>query len=395
MPKMVHSLLACVAGLRMVCGCAAQTAKSVPTPARLNQTVRILSRQTFPGVALRGYGVVAGESETVAAPAGQATLLHGHCADEAVAKLLCAKYLSDVMPLPKVTAIKVAIPSNPTGPIAAREVEGQGCLAAGRVGPEVTLVAAGSGADLAWVIGQTVGLDQAVWESETLVPMWLDRLDKFGFRFYYRPWETPKGETRATYDVFQVFDFADKAQRSGFVFWGGADNMDTAEGLTNNPFWDWALQAATLKNLPIGLNPGIGPVEAGWLFNRYREQTQPKAPQFTGNYHGVADNHHGGNGMFSWNATTGKDAELAVSQEQIRQVAKLPNTVTYMEPHQELHHDKVYLTPRNALARAPQEWFTLQRNWWRGTTKPTGRPLPPPAHKFSVDLSADWSFMPL
>jgi hypothetical protein len=35
---------------------------------------------------------------------------------------------------------------------------------------------------------------------------------------------------------------------------------------------------------------------------------------------------------------------------------------------------RMYLTPKNALDRAPQAWFELQRGWWQGTTPPRKAP---------------------
>ena len=214
MSKIVPALMACVAGLGLFYGCATRGVTDQPEHPtdRVNKSVRVLGSTIFPRVDLRGYGVVSGQAQEVAAPGGRASLLQIHCADEAAAKLLCAKYLSDVMVLPRVKAVTVATPG---GVVAARAAAGQGFLAAGRVGKEVSIVAATSGTDLAWVIGQTAGLDQAVWESETTVPRWLDRWDKYSFKHYYWPWQMPKGQTEATYDFVHEFDCRVSIEVSG------------------------------------------------------------------------------------------------------------------------------------------------------------------------------------
>jgi hypothetical protein len=55
---------------------------------------------------------------------------------------------------------------------------------------------------------------------------------------------------------------------------------------------------------------------------------------------------------------------------------------------------RMFLTPRQAIVNAPLDWFTLQRNWWRGTTKPRGT-LPAVTPKFAFDLTQDWAIKPL
>ncbi|MEI8197694.1 MAG: hypothetical protein WCI73_17505, partial [Phycisphaerae bacterium] len=250
MAKIVRTLLACVGGLSLVYGCSTRGVSEESAPVRLNKAVPVLGRESFPRVELRGYGVVAGQAQAVTAPGGPAALLQVHCADEAAAKLLCAKYLSDVMVLPRVKAITVALPGG-GGSVAAQEAQGQGCVAAGRVGKDVTIVAAGSGADLAWVIGQTSGLEKAVWESETTVPMWLDRWDKYSFRHYYWPWQMPKGQTEATYDFVHEFDYAKEQDQAGFLLHIHPLATDSADGMLNTGHGGWVADEARKRNLTV------------------------------------------------------------------------------------------------------------------------------------------------
>ena len=55
---------------------------------------------------------------------------------------------------------------------------------------------------------------------------------------------------------------------------------------------------------------------------------------------------------------------------------------------------QVVLTPREAIAAAPSEWFALQRNWWRngsGVDKEgLGAPMPEFKARFTLDLQQDW-----
>ncbi len=56
---------------------------------------------------------------------------------------------------------------------------------------------------------------------------------------------------------------------------------------------------------------------------------------------------------------------------------------------------RVFLTPRGRITEAPAAWFDLQRKWWRGTTKPSPKQLPPPPHRWARELTTDWKFQTL
>lgn len=56
---------------------------------------------------------------------------------------------------------------------------------------------------------------------------------------------------------------------------------------------------------------------------------------------------------------------------------------------------RVFLTPRGQITDAPQNWFDLQRKWWRGTKKPPTTPLPAPLQRWAKELTPDWKFQPL
>ena len=288
MMNLSHAVVVFVGAMGLVCGSAmnaqADTAPANQSAARLGENVGVLANESFPEVQLRGYGTVSGQSRTVAASSGAATSLSIHCSDEASAKLLCTKYLSDAGVLPGVSEIQV---TTPAGQISAREVKGQGCLAAGRVGHDVTIVAAGNAADLAWLIGQTRGLDKAIWESQMQVPMWLDRWDKYSFRHYYWPWQQPAGASAATYDFTAEFDYARQQDRAGIlVTTGGPLATDSADGMANSGDASWVPEEARKRNLPVDIHLGAGASsETTWFINRFRDQMQMKMPGFTGNFH--------------------------------------------------------------------------------------------------------------
>jgi len=58
---------------------------------------------------------------------------------------------------------------------------------------------------------------------------------------------------------------------------------------------------------------------------------------------------------------------------------------------------RAFITPRNTIESAPLNWLELQRNWWRGTTKPEKKWLPTPEELqlHSAGLSEDWGFQAL
>lgn len=299
----------------------------------------LIRQKELPPASLRGYGQVnatlwsSGESAA-------GTALEIVCEDEAHARLTQSKYLSDIALLPGVKTLEITPAAFPH-PLSVREVEGQGLVAALRFGHRVFIIAAPDRGSFERILPQLPGASPETIASslaEVEVPMWLDRWDRFGFRFYYRPWETPEGKDTATYDFAGEFGFAEKNDRAGFMFWATRSYIDTAEGLGNEVWWDWARQAARARKLPVGLNIMTGGNGGSWFLNRYRDQTSRSMPQFTGNYHRVADPMLGGTGVLSWSATTGMDAELGFLQQIVRRMADEPNLTSVLEPHGELRH---------------------------------------------------------
>lgn len=292
-----------------------------------------LSRE-FPAELLRGYGKISG---TFLGEPGK-SLLELTCESEEKAALAQAKYLSDLGVLPGVAAGDLSLGDSG---ISAWKVEGQGMIAAVRSGARVFIGAAETETGLAAVLKEKLGAKVQREDSiaSVEVPMWLNRWDKYGFRFYYRAWELPPGaKAYADYDFSKEFEFAEKMDRSGLIFWANTEDLDTAEGLTNEAWWNWALRSTAAKKLPVGLNISTGTPGRGWFFNRYRDQTMAKMPQFTGNYHMVANPYFGGSGALSWNATTAKDAELGILQGIVARALENPNVTSVLEPHGELRH---------------------------------------------------------
>ena len=280
-------------------------------------TSRLVQKQTLPEEHLRGYGPSSGIFWT--SPGG-GSLLEIVCEDAEKAKLTQSKYLSDLGILPGVKENSLTLGATT---VSSREVEGQGWIAALQQNERVLIAAAPTKAAFAALLANLPGvkLSSCVSTPSVEVPMWLDRWDRFGFRFYYRPWEVPKDATAATYDVTKEFDFAEQHDRSGLVVWANRNDVDTAEGMTNDVWWDWMETSAERKKLPVGLNIMTGGPGSSWLYNRYRSQAAQRMPQFSGGFHEVADPSIGGNGMLSWNSTTAEDLELGELQAMVRRMA--------------------------------------------------------------------------
>ena len=132
-------------------------------------------QKNFSAVKLRGYGTVAGKYWT---DATGGSLVQITCADTEHARLVQAKYLSDLGELP---------PATKPGQITVRgtkvniqTAEDVGAVAALRNSTTVILAAAKNSAALAQLITNGISADLSTWTSqaEGKVPMLLDRFDK-------------------------------------------------------------------------------------------------------------------------------------------------------------------------------------------------------------------------
>jgi len=286
------------------------------------------SAETFAPVSLRGYGKLSGVFRKM--PGG--SILEIACEDDGKAKILHAKYLSDLHVLPGVA-------EKPGKNFTSHEVEGQGSIAAFCNANKVTVLAAESGQALTALIAQVKPAGATTAQAD--VPMYLDRWDRFGWRFYYRhlPWQFPKGHDRTTYNLLKDFDDAETLDHSGFVFWNPGCAINGAEGMMMESPMEWAARAANARRLPIALNSGNGlGMSFPFLFNRYPEQVRQKMPQFVGNFHKVADPYLGAQGTASLGSPLLDDIGLGILQQSVRRFAEMPSLVSFLEPHEELSH---------------------------------------------------------
>ena len=277
----------------------------------------------FAPATLRGYGTVSGSFRRE----GSGSALEVTCEDANHAKILQAKYLSDLSAQPGVRTVV-----SPTATLYI--VDGQGAVAAYSSGSKVMILTAATEQGLRSLIDKLKPAGTSTAQVE--VPMYLDRWDKFGFRHYYSLWKHPKGMTDGNYDFTSEFDYAKQEDRAGFLLVDAPMTTDSSEGIMNYGWWDWMEYEALKRKLPVDLHLGGG--QSTWLLNSYREQTQLKMPGFTGNFHEMESPYLGGEGLLSWSATTGEDSKLGLLQESIRKYGKEPNVVSFLEPHGELHH---------------------------------------------------------
>ncbi|HEY3417987.1 MAG TPA: hypothetical protein VGM23_13985, partial [Armatimonadota bacterium] len=293
------------------------------------------SVQNIPPVKLRGYGTLSG-SMTSAQVDGQPTsLLTIACESIDKAKLLQAKYLSDLQLLPGVapTPIQVRGVAQP-----GFAVENQGAILTARDSTTVYILAAASPKALEQYAEQALPQGNGLaFAPEATVPMYLDRWDKYGFRFYYGPYARPKdanGRDIRTYDVMQDFNFANAQGKCGLVLWSMPLPVESAEGISNLNYWDWALKQAQVMKLPVGINFEFSSRSA-WLYNRYPEQMTQHQPQFLGGWYGALNF---GEYIASWSSPQAQELQLAQMQKAMRALRGYDNIVNWLEPHCEMGH---------------------------------------------------------
>ena len=285
---------------------------------------------------LRGYGELSAKfTSDPTAQGGAFSSLAISCESEAKAGIVLAKFVSDLHLLGGVKDDILTVGGNKFPVVT---VPRQGVMGAFRSGKVVNVLASATPEGLSTGLVSWKGrLAGAEWVPQSKVPMFLDAWDKHGFRFYYWPFQTPKGTEWKNYDVLAEFDWAKRCNESGVVIWSGDERCDFADGLTNEPFWNWAARAASRRNLPVVVNTQLTD-NGAWLLNRFRNETQQRMPGYCGGYYTAGDASHAGLGHLSWTATTALDAEMAVLQKTWRNFAKLDTTIEYLEPHGELRH---------------------------------------------------------
>jgi len=283
-----------------------------------------------PAAIMRGYGKIEATSRVFAAR--HASILLLRCEDAGKAKLTLAKYESDLQVLPGVAAARI-------GDQPGFEIAGQGAVVAFRAGASVCVLAAGDDASIEALAKECVAGDRAgfSYQPEVKVPMWLDRWDRYGFRFYYsNPGKLPPDQTARTYDISKEFPYAEKMDHAGLLFWQGDAPMDGAECQMHLYPYDWALKEAEERHLPVGIQlsfPGTT-----WIANRLREETAQKMPDFCGDRYRPASDFDGGQGAISWSSVPGNAIGNARMAASVKYLEKYDCITSWLEPHSEMKH---------------------------------------------------------
>jgi hypothetical protein len=311
-------------------------------------SLHLVKQTDFSSVQLRGYGRISGSllTSTDAAPVSLLTI---HCESAAKAKIVQAKYLSDFGLLPGVSSVTL---QTKRGALIARQADGQGDVAALRNGSDVFILAAPTSAGLVSLDEENLPADLKIdandaTEAEAHVPMYLDRWDRWGMRYYYGPFTTPaKGinDFQSTYDPMADFHFANDEGKCGLVLWQEPFPTESAEGILKTPMWDWVLGQSEKMGLPFGVNLSMA-VPCS-LFNRYRDQWAMHQPEYLGGFYGLFSPDEG---LFSWNSVSGRDAQFAVLQQTIHQFGGVDNIVNWLNPDGEMGHD----APDNLIDYGP------------------------------------------
>ena len=91
--------------------------------------------------------------------------------------------------------------------------------------------------------------------------MYLDRWDKYGFRFYYGPFVKPQDADHrevAIYDPRQDFAFAKQSGDAGLVVWNSPFGGPTADGILDFNSREWVFKAARQLQIADGREPRSG-----------------------------------------------------------------------------------------------------------------------------------------
>ena len=297
----------------------------------------LVRQQTLPVVPLRGYKSLGGEFAEYQNPAGtRSSSLVITCADDETARIVLAKYRSDLRCLGGIREAQIKL-ATLVAPIA--EVEGQGWILAVRQGSQVWILAAEQRADLEAHAALLLPLPGQVapdFTGAAQVPMFLDKFDRYGWSFWYAPLTAPPKQ-EATYDFRQDYDYA-RRMGVGLQLQINPSHQDTGEAVIDTAQFSWAMNLARDKGVPVFLQPMLtGPL---WVRNLYPDQMQLRMPQYVGNYY-APNTWDGGDepAQIAWSSVEAKEALLAPIGKIVRHYRSYPNVTGYLEPHAELEHN--------------------------------------------------------
>jgi hypothetical protein len=293
--------------------------------------------EQFPQLKLRAYGSLSGERKLFP-DSPQSSVLTITCESEPKARLVLAKYLSDLGLLPGVTPLPL---TTARGPVTAHQVDKQGVIAAARCGSLVYILTAADGPALQTLFNANVPATAKVdaTEAEIPVPMYVDRWDKYGFRFYYsaltKPRDAQGRDIPDNYDPRQDFTFADKSDKAGLIVWNSPFPAPTADGIMDLTSREWVYKAAQPLKPPLGINLGITDGNIT-LVNRYPNGVAPSADGYIGGWYYETPS---GIPTLAWSSTESQEAGLSQLKTLVTELnGKYDNIVNWLEPHQETFH---------------------------------------------------------
>jgi len=284
----------------------------------------------YPPVRLRGYGTISGERMEIGP---QSSILRVTTESVPKAQLVLAKYLSDLGELPGVTP---QLMTTADGSVSARQIDGQGAAVAIRTGVNVYIFTAPDLKTLQELVEDHVPKSMKIEASspEIPVPMYLDRWDQHGFRFYYGPFTKPDGAQ--SYDPTQDFQFAKASGNAGLVLWQSPYRMPLADGVLDYNSSEWVYKVGRELKLPMGVNTGFGDT-LGFMATRFPQDLTPNSNYgYFGCWYGAINFGIGPTVAFSADST--QDAMLGQFKPLVQLMSAEDTVTSYMEPHEEMSH---------------------------------------------------------
>lgn len=267
---------------------------------------------------LRFYGHVSSESRELGGGVADFVVT---AESEEKAKLWHAKFLSDLM-CEGVAARRGCAADGTEG---LYEVPG-GWMAGARAGSRVHLLHAPTAEALRSACG---GLGST--QAETAVPMALDALEKYAFRFYYQLGARPEGAS--FYDEAENIEFC-RANGLGLVFWTGPHLADTAAGVLSDGQWGYLLDRARRSGVPVCLNFNCAELPVRDFFAPDMDTRQPG---YMGGFVRFGGPIYGGAGHLSIDHPAANAHQYAGIQEILRRY-DTENVISLHEVNGELRH---------------------------------------------------------
>ena len=295
--------------------------------------------ELLPQISLRGYGKVAADNAQYVAHSGSHVgILSISCSDAAHARLMLAKYASDLHCLGGVM-------DETLHGWKAYHAGEQGWIVAGRNSSKLVVASSKDSDALITALAGCSGVVSPAFsqDTSTIVPMYMDKFDKYGFGFWYQTGGSPQGQ-EATYDpVKQDLKYA-KKMGIGLQVMLDPNYTDSAENMANFASTGWAVDASRALGVPTFIQFGGGTAGGLWIANRWPEQMQQHAPGFMGDWYGnIGQSSSGSPAHISFSSGAAEDAENAIIARMVKHYSSYPNVTGYLEPHGEMGESSVDL----------------------------------------------------